>query len=117
MTVMKPGSHQPPDEDRVEIQEATVNLAAAKETNAEAANSGGLISDDIFALKEQRNVTLLVSSLALKRTQSIKCHVYSGIKTSVQSNPVLFCMGLYYVWLYTIMGSLSSDGITLLLFV
>lgn len=44
MIVMKPGSHQPPDEDRVEIQEVTVSLAAAKETNAEAENSDGLIS-------------------------------------------------------------------------
>lgn len=44
MIVMKPGSHQPPDEDRVEIQEVSVSLAAAKESNVEAANSGGLIS-------------------------------------------------------------------------
>lgn len=44
MTGMKPGIHQPPDEDKVEIQEVTVSLAAAKETNVEAANSGGLIS-------------------------------------------------------------------------
>lgn len=76
------------------------------------------VRDGIFALKEQRTEECRPFSVAprTKRTQSIKCHVYSGVKTSVQSNPVLFCMGLYYVWLYAIMVSLSSDGITLLLF-